>query len=236
MINCINTTCEDYDSDEEYNCADCSGEKYVLGCANYASHAVAVRFKGATKKYEYFTKFQPCLGETLIVYPRGERTEVTVVNILDDSDKATHFAERPAVKKRLEEVIETPAWVQNMNNKTKGANIMKFEILDKTKDSLIKAQVGSAVIEATKKMLTKTPMPTQVTEFLSKPGYGDAVVGILVEAMARHFTTNQKVLRAAECARVTGITRMSEEITFIKDIITEISKAFDGVDALDSKE
>jgi hypothetical protein len=160
---------------------------------------------------------------------------VTVVNILNASDKATHFAERPTIKQRLEEIIETPVCVQNMNNKTKGVHTMKFEILDKTKDSLIKAQVGSAVIEVTKKMLAKTPMPTQVTEFLSKPGYGDAVVGILIEAIATHFTTNQKVLRAAECARVTGITRMSEEITFIKDIIAEISKAVDGVNALDTK-
>ena len=236
MNSCINIDCDDHDTDSEYNCDNYCGKKDVLDCVDYASHAVAVRFKGTAKKYEYFTKFLPCPGETLIVYPRDKRTEVTVVNILDESDMATQFAERPIVKQRLEEVIETPAWVQNMNNKSKGANIMKFEILDKTKDSLIKAQVGSAVIEVTKKMLAKTPMPTQVTEFLSKPGYGDAVVGILIEAIATHFTTNQKVLRAAECARVTGITRMSEEITFIKDIITEISKAFDGVNALDSKE
>ena len=235
MNECININCADYDTDDEYNCSNHCDKKHVLTCTDYASHAVAVKFKETTNKYEYFTKFQPCPGETLIVYPRGERTEVTVVNILDESDKATHFAERPVVKQRLEEIIETPTYVKNMNTKTKGANIMKLEILDKTKDSLIKAQVGSAVIEVTKKMLAKTPMPTQVTEFLSKPGYGDAVVGILIEAIATHFTTNPKVIRAAECARVTGITRMSEEITFIKDIITEISKAFDGVNALDSK-
>ena len=105
---------------------------------------------------------------------------------------------------------------------------MYLELLNKSKEDFVKAQTGAAVIDVIKRVIDKAPLTETQREFIEKSPYADALIGILAEAAAAHFTRNPSVIKAVECARIVGITRMSENITFIRDIIGEIEKAITG--------
>lgn len=124
-------------------------------------------------------------------------------------------------------VYVTPLYEQTIKTEEK-EKPMYLELLNKSKEDFVKAQTGAAVIDVIKRVIDKAPLTEAQREFMEKSPYADALIGILAEAAAAHFTRKPSVIKAVECARVVGITRMSENITFIHDIIGEIEKAITG--------
>lgn len=121
-------------------------------------------------------------------------------------------------------VYTTPLYEQTTKTEEK-EKPMYLGLLNKSKEDFVKAQTGAAVIDVIKRVIDKAPLTEAQREFMEKSPYADALIGILAEAAAAHFTRKPSVIKAVECARVVGITRMSENITFIRDIIGEIEKA-----------
>lgn len=124
-------------------------------------------------------------------------------------------------------VYTTPLHEQTTETEEK-EKPMYLELLSKSKEDFVKAQTGAAVIDVIKRVIDKAPLTETQREFVEKSPYADALIGVLAEAAAVHFTRKPSVIKAVECARVVGITRMSENITFIRDIIGEIEKAITG--------
>ena len=221
-------------------------------CTNRISHYVTVKFTRNGSCYDYKTR-DGILNGAYVRVPACDNYKIGVVVAKSStSDKATKFVDKvlsadetgrklakaldaifntapvyKCVPDAIFGVYTTPLYEQTTETEEK-EKPMYLELLNKSKEDFVKAQTGAAVIDVVKRVIDKAPLTETQREFMEKSPYADALIGILAEAAAAHFTRKPSVIKAVECARVVGITRMSENITFIRDIIGEIEKAITG--------
>jgi len=127
-------------------------------------------------------------------------------------------------------------------NKMKGLSEMfKSGTVEKTKDNLIENQIGSAVIELVKTLLKripadKLPIPVPVMEFITKEGFSDAFIGLILDILIQRFIDNERIQKVSECTRSVGLNRASDQITILKDIIQILDESLDKAGLLLEKE
>lgn len=87
------------------------------------------------------------------------------------------------------------------------------------KDTFVTVQKGTAVLTAIKMAVKNAPgVPDQVKAVMDTP-FGDAAAGLLLHITAPSFTRNRHITKAVEDANVVGIMTLTQQYTWISDMI-----------------
>ena len=91
-----------------------------------------------------------------------------------------------------------------------------------SKNAVIQAQKGTAMLTATKAALNKGPLPAQVKELINTPYWGDFVTGILLHTVVPTVTDSKIAKDAVEAANVVASIGLSEHFSWIQDTIKSV--------------
>lgn len=91
-----------------------------------------------------------------------------------------------------------------------------------SKDAIIQAQKGTALLAAVKAGLNKGPLPTQVKELINTPYWGDFVTGVMLHTVVPTVTDSKIAKDAVEAANVVASIGLSEHFSWIQDTIKNV--------------
>ena len=130
------------------------------------------------------------------------------------------YSNPDAVKISSGRVISAIKYLDQNQEEPEMKNEIMQSTINKVKEAIIAHQIGSAVIATVKKAILAVPsVPDKVKEIIQIPGYGDAIVGILIGVALEIYGVGGKAQKVAQYTKQTGALELSRQFTFVKDIV-----------------
>jgi hypothetical protein len=183
-------------------------------------YVIGVRFAGKLSKiYHYFTtRENHFCGEQLdgYFYPQHSQKRVTVSVVgysSTDAEATKELDFTPRIRKTAIKKELNMTSIDKITANTK-------DVLNETKDVIIKTQKGKLVLQTVKTaLLNVDAVPKKVKDFIVMDGYGDLAVGMLLNIAAKTADKSETLSAAAKDANFVGAIEFSAQFTFLQDAL-----------------